>query len=212
MAEDKKAMTSEEKLLNLIRKKTPEKKAEGGSKPAPDLFGLERRSKAWQRDFFKIFQVGSRILMAFCLVLAVYIVMNLVFYAKDKKPLVTEIILENDENFSGQEAFTPQMKGFNEYDELSKKNVFALEGKTGPGADPAAPEEAVTSVVDDFTQSYKLVGIILDQYPQAVIEDAKNDRTLFLSKGEEIGGAILEKIEEGRVIFLRNGQRVELIP
>ena len=211
MDRNKKEMTSEEKLLNLIRKKAPEKKAEPASGPVPDLFGFERRSKTWQRDFFKIFQVGSRILMVFCLVLAVYIVINLVLYPKEKKIVLNDDLQDNNGTWGESESLTPAVRAFNEYEELARKNVFLTTGKPG-GETGFVSEEAAGSAADDLTQSYKLVGIILDQSPQAIIEDIKNKQTLFLFKGEEIGGAILEKIEEGRVILLRNNQRVELTP
>ncbi len=62
-----------------------------------------------------------------------------------------------------------------------------------------------------FVKSLKLVGVVLDEDPEAIVENPKKKKTLFLRKGDEVQGAIVEKILEGKIIFLYEGRKVELV-
>ena len=53
---------------------------------------------------------------------------------------------------------------------------------------------------------------MLDQDPKAILEDIKSQQTFFVSEGEEVMGATLKQIQEDKLIFIYNGQRVELVP
>ena len=64
--------------------------------------------------------------------------------------------------------------------------------------------------MQDWVKDLKLVGILLDGEPKAVIEDLKKNETLFLSPGQSLGNAVLQEIQEGKVVFVYQGQRVEL--
>ncbi|MEW5895344.1 MAG: hypothetical protein AB1650_06280 [Candidatus Omnitrophota bacterium] len=58
---------------------------------------------------------------------------------------------------------------------------------------------------------YKIVGILINQEPQAVVEKRKDRSSFFLSVGDEVDGAIVEEIHPGRVVFSSRGNRIELI-
>ena len=56
------------------------------------------------------------------------------------------------------------------------------------------------------------MGIILDSDPKVIIEDIKSKESFIISKGEEIGGAILSEVYEDKAIFLSGNETVELAP
>lgn len=55
-----------------------------------------------------------------------------------------------------------------------------------------------------------LVGIVLGENPQAVIEDKKVDKIYYLVKGQFINDFQVEDIKEGKIILNRLGKRFEL--
>ena len=66
--------------------------------------------------------------------------------------------------------------------------------------------------VMEFTQSVRLVGIIQDENPKAVVEDLINRETLFVSLGDEIKGATLSEIFGEKVIFRIGDEVIEMYP
>jgi len=70
------------------------------------------------------------------------------------------------------------------------------------------PKADTQELLGDF----KLVGIILDSEPQAILENRKKKETVFLSVGESIGKSVVEEIHKGSVIFLDGEKRIELVP
>jgi hypothetical protein len=58
----------------------------------------------------------------------------------------------------------------------------------------------------------KLIGILLDEDSKAIVEDLKEKQTHFLSRGESLGTVFLEDIQEDKVIFMYNNERVEMTP
>jgi hypothetical protein len=56
-----------------------------------------------------------------------------------------------------------------------------------------------------------LIGILIDERPQAVIEDKTTGRTYFLYEGDNFRDMVVEKILVGKVIFTYGGQTLELM-
>ena len=52
---------------------------------------------------------------------------------------------------------------------------------------------------------------MLDKTSEAIIEDMEAKQTFFLRKGERIKDAIVDEIQESKVILLYGDQRVELV-
>ena len=80
-----------------------------------------------------------------------------------------------------------------------------------------APQEVPAELVAGGQSSvaawgagYRLVGIIVDDNPRAVVEISNPRGVQFLSVGERLGDAVLEKIEEYAVSFRYQGQLVQL--
>ncbi len=79
----------------------------------------------------------------------------------------------------------------------------AQEIREGNPAVPAVPTAELIS-------SLALLGIISGDYPQAIIEDKRVQKTYYISKGQSIGELQVADIQEGKIILKRNGERFEL--
>ncbi len=68
-----------------------------------------------------------------------------------------------------------------------------------------------SSRIIEATQHFKLVGISWSDDPDVMIEDTKNQRTLFLKKGNMVDSAVkLEAVFKDKVILSYAGEEVEL--
>lgn len=162
-------------------------------------------------DLFRFLTLATRLLLVAGLGMGVYVA-YLFILVKPQHPQLTGI---KGELTKGEEISVhiapPAVKAFAEYEEvLRKRDIFNLPGsKPADGAAaPAAGPAAVPTV--DLQSSYRLVGILLDHDPRAVVEDLKSQETLFLSRGQQLGEITVEDIQQGKVILTYNGQRYEL--
>ncbi len=57
----------------------------------------------------------------------------------------------------------------------------------------------------------KLVGIVLDKNPEAIIEDEKARQTYFLKEGDIFQDVVIEKIQEGKVLLRTAEGVMELV-
>lgn len=103
---------------------------------------------------------------------------------------------------------TAGVKPFEDYQQrLQTRDLFqAPWEKSAPGAGERESSAA------QINRQLKLVGILLDQNPQAIIEDAESRQTFFVSAGERVGEARVEEIRADRVILIFHEERVELTP
>ncbi len=70
--------------------------------------------------------------------------------------------------------------------------------------------ESAKPVNADVTKDITLIGVVQGDNPQAIIEDKKNQKTYYLTKGQFIGEFQVEEIEENKVIINYKGQKFEL--
>lgn len=208
-------MTSEERLLNLIRKKNqdtaqasrenkkdnePAKKDQGAGKPK-------------QEFSFDILKISNRIFLVLSVLILAYILMT---YARgsDKGKIALDepekMIKEEKgaEKTAPVETFLEENKPFSFYQQkIERRDIFHSPwDKPQEAAD--APPAAVNA---ELPKQLKLIGVVLDDDPKAIIEDAQTRETVFLSIGESISGAVIEEIKEGKVILRLNEEKVELI-
>ncbi len=207
-----KPMTSEERLLNLIRKKNQaspnveaKKETEGPKK--------EQSTNNPKSEFrFDVLKVLNRIFFVLSLLIFGYILMK---YAggHDKK----EISLEEREETKKEEKKEEKIVSGQKL--LQENKPFALyqtkiEQRDLFHSPWDKPKEAVSDAVTantEFSKQLKLIGVVLDEDPKAIIEDTKTRETVFLSVGESISGAVIEEIKEGKVILRLNEEKVELL-
>jgi len=75
---------------------------------------------------------------------------------------------------------------------------------------PAKAEASLSPNITEIISNLKLVGIIWSNSPQAMIENAKEQRTFLLSQGEQIGQVKIKKIFQDKVVIEVEGQEQEL--
>lgn len=70
-----------------------------------------------------------------------------------------------------------------------------------------------SALAPQLKTTIRLSGIVLDQKnPQAIVEEISSGETVFLSKGQEFKGATLVDLEEGKAFFMYQNERIELTP
>jgi hypothetical protein len=209
----KKDISSEEKLLNLIRKKNPADKKEKAVKPP-------KNAPAWipstAKGFPDFTTTTFRFLLVICLGLVFYIGSHIFLFkpAGDNFLSLEAAKVEDEKESASALETAPPLKPFSEYAQaFNERDLFlsALQ-RAQTQAIAAPPEAAVAPPGFDLSQNFRLVGIIVDNDPRAVVEDVRNQRTLFLSYGDNIEGAILKEIRDGKVIFTLNDRQIELVP
>ncbi|MCA9401629.1 MAG: hypothetical protein KC713_08375, partial [Candidatus Omnitrophica bacterium] len=101
-----------------------------------------------------------------------------------------------------------QIQPFDFYRErLENTEVFIA-----PWQRESAEEQEQQEAVSPLSVRLKLVGIVMDENPQAIIEDNQAQQTYFVSVGETIAGAVVELITPDKV-KLNEGQNIlELMP
>ena len=112
-------------------------------------------------------------------------------------------------------AQVPQPPPFEEYASvIAKRDLFELPAEESPPVvqQPVVVQPIQEVVKRDLSQELRLVGIVLDGQPQAVIEDLRNKETLFLRKGETHGDIILEDVQAGKVTIRYRQELIELTP
>ncbi len=201
-------ITPEERLLKLIRKKTPHSSGDGKDsavksvKRPQNLKGLGSRG---------VFGAVNKFFMAVCVLLAGYIgyefliVKNTVLTeAPESKTTVSdsaakEMILQPESLL--------QAKPYTYYTApIEERDIF----ETPFSPTKKVAETQVVSNIPELTKNLRLVGIVLDGNSQAIIEDVEAKQTFFLHQGEGIRGSVIDEIQESRVILLYQDQRVEL--
>lgn len=198
-----KNVTSEEKLLKLIRKKGLDKRPfvavdEAHVKTSPDL---------------QVVDVGSlkllnRALLIFAVGILVYMGVHFLGAAPEKTAGLTLSAEPSQKEQSTIPAQTTEVQPFAYYQEkISQRDIFLAPWEKPKAAGDGALQET------DFTKQISIVGLVMDENnPQVIVEDLQTHQTQFMSKGDRIAGAVLEDIKEGKVIFNYNNQPVEMSP
>jgi hypothetical protein len=95
---------------------------------------------------------------------------------------------------------------FEDYQKLiNAKSIFAPP-VTQAGKAIAQEGPGLNELIKDL----RLVGIMPGEMPQAIIEDRKNNQTLFLKEGDMINDIEIKSISTGRVVLARNDETVTL--
>lgn len=105
--------------------------------------------------------------------------------AKDESSLVTKPLESYTEEFKGRQIF---------------QNPLTEDTAKGSQKSPEA----------DLLNDFSLIGIVSGENPQAIIEDKKNQKTYYVSKGQSIGAFKVEGIHEGKVILGYQGNTYDL--
>lgn len=200
-------MIAEEKLLKLIRKKPSGEGAPQSSMKTPG----GKNSFSFGGLFIKsadILLLANRLVIFVIIVIIGYIVYKF-YYLKEPVASLSSPVIENPfELTAGEGVLATELgtKPFSYYQEKMKsRDLFILPWD-------ASSDTQAKEVPLEISQKLKLVGIVLDRDPQAIMEDLGTNQTVFLSKGQTIYNATLTEIKEDKVIFLYNDEKIVFTP
>jgi hypothetical protein len=165
-------------------------------------------------------------IMAVCL--AVYI--GLRVYRLQQEPLASFLLEDDNQAHAGQYVtLKKDMLDFENYRKVLERREFFQLAVTPPSQQNGNPTQVAApsvfpTVAIDLVKYYRLVGVVMDQKPQAIVEDLRNRTTHFLFKGDMLpredaqktipqlpwGDMVVAEILPTRVTFAIDGQSVAL--
>jgi len=191
----------EERLLRLIRGR-PKKPKEASSPPkAKEYIATGSRKTP---DFYKI-----------GIVLSILVIVTSVGYTIFESMLpqpnleirhLSESVSSDEIDKEPIETLSP--KPYSYYSEyIDSRDIFQADFLSKKASDGSL-DTSLEGKLSDLT----LVGIVLDEIPQAVFEHEEEKKTYFLKEGESIGDVKVEEILEGRVTVSFEDEEFELKP
>lgn len=203
-----KSVVPEEKLLRLIRQKN-------NSAHLNDVKSSQNNKKLKKKVRIKekgagvdLLEYINRSLIFFSIGILTYIfVKHFVLDYTDARPRGLKIKIEKKRVSETKPPFYKE-KSFDYYQELfNERNVFEMPRQQS-GMDKIID---IKSTVD-LSKKLKVIGILLDKNPRAVVENLKEKQTYFISVGERIEDALVKEIHANKVVFIYDDKTVELSP
>lgn len=201
----RKETTSEEKLLKLIRKKKGEAKQGPLSlEQKVEKQEVSKKKKETKSDSLKKINI---LLVSIFILLSAYAVINY-FKSNEQDKFLAERPARTKKSAKEQKGRTKEdVKPYEYYQGfITQRDIFM-----SPWEKPNDPT-ASNVTASEFSNQYKLVGIVLDDNPQAILEETATGQSVFVHKGDTVGNARVEEIHEGKVILLYNNEKIELVP
>jgi len=203
----------EEKLLKLIRRKNTA--AVKGDAPLA-TGGPSAQTLPSIGEFggsLKIFKTFDKFLIAAIVILFGYLIYDLRFGEKE------EIIISLEESSPEPEVAAAVINEptepppFSYYaKQIKDRDIFESDQNQRITTDQLPAEiQTATPPPPDLTTKLKIVGVVLDKDPEVIVEDLEEQKTYFLHKGDRIREAVVNVIEEGKVILEYNNQTIELV-
>jgi len=161
------------------------------------------------KNSFDFLKIATRSLLFIAMISLFYMLFFLFVKQNDRPDFFIPTDLQNVGQLSSSDLFFPEAGAFDDYARvMESRDLFeAIYGREFTFGKKTTPVSDL-----DFEKNFRLVGILLDGDPRAIVEDLKNKQTLFLSEGQEVGDAVLESIEKGKVIFISGEKVIELVP
>ena len=215
----KKSTTPEEKLLRLIKSKSPTQRRPEGIKKEP--VDSDAKNKPYKppaalkvKDGAKFVAGNLSKIMIFLLIgVVVYLAIDSLlitpFYRyrigkMDYKVSTDKVQKEAKDATAQDENAAESKKPYSYYsNDIASRDIFK----------PLVQKEK-KAVGDNFKQireSLGLIGIITGEKLQAAIEDRKTKKTYFVYKGEHINDILVEDVLENKVILNYKGETFELM-
>ena len=144
-------------------------------------------------------RLAGRCLQAACLLAAVLIpfqIAGAVFRAGQLPP--QEMAFDRN---SGRENETAEDESY--HDALHNSPFFGFQ--TAQAALPAI-QSSILELVKDF----HLKGVMLTGIPEAIVQDARTQKTIFVKAGDSLGELKVKTIEEGRMVLEYFGEEKTL--
>ena len=196
------SLSSEEKLLHVIRKK-----GSGFRKEAADKNSGEKDYHWSLHSFLTI----NRVLLLGTGILFLAVLMKMSQKPRDTVKLKELDHMKTETAPLRIESFK-KTKPLDEYTaEATKRDLFELPWEK-PMQEGTGVQQPATAAQGELSQVLKVTGIVLDKNPTVIIEDTRAQQTYFLNVGDEVMGAKLKEIDADKAVFQLNEQRIELTP
>jgi len=209
MAEKK--QTPEEKLLRLIENPTHDTKEIKPLKKGLSfsLSWIKKLSLLKVKDKFKLSLFNLKTLNKAIAVISLVMIIYLVFDFVKGRPNLDQIYASSA--LGHRQEMRPssgsQMLNLSEYlSQIDKRDIFHFT--------PLKEKEHIATakeILISLSGNLKLVGIIWGKFPQAMIEDKQENKTLLLNQGDTIGKIKIKQILRDRVIINYEDQEAELM-
>ena len=186
----------EDKLLNMIRKKD-----KAVSSKNPEVEGALEKNVSG--GFDRALRTLNQVMVLIILVLAGYLLY--IFISSQNK--VDDFVVDKDSSEVNEVASLKERR--NKPYEYYAKEIEARDVFSRPEPEKEEEKKIVPESVD-LSKSLRLVGIVLGDIPEAIIEDIKSKKIFFLHQGDEILEGRVQSIKEGKVILDYKGFEAEL--
>ena len=197
-------VSSEEKLLKLIRKKN----ASAGPKK---VFDRKKNEKPVSSIAGKANFDAAKFINGMLLLIVLAVGMYIVWHGAQSGLNKNDLILEEVAAVPEVETETPvEAKPLSYYEEIvAQRDIFNTSfQKTAPTTGPQTTTQTVQPV--NPLQNVTLVGVVMDDEPQAIIHNQNTNETFFLKKGESTDGVVVENIVEEKVTVQFQGESIDL--
>lgn len=203
-------LTSEEKLLRLIRKKSKSVEA--------DRMPFQERHPTVSPDMPEPAQKAEKpmdplalSIRALAIAAGVILIIVLVKYSR-MKPLAEQTASA----IPVAEDIVPAESPVQAFDvppfDFYKQSMDGRDIFQAPWERPVSAAIVSGASAAELTRQLKLVGILLDKDPKAIVENLGTQQTFFVSPGESIGNAVVSEIQQDKVILIFGQEKVELVP
>jgi hypothetical protein len=89
---------------------------------------------------------------------------------------------------------------------LTNFDRSAVFGNASPGLSTPALQASLT----ELTKDYRLQGVVLTDEPEAIIQDARTQKTVFVKIGGQLGELTVKEIKEGLIVLQYLGEEIKL--
>ena len=202
-------ISPEEKLLRLIKKKSPSEAQVNAAavitnkpvvtgRPGRGAF-LKSRGRL---GVLRIFVISGFILS--CL----YLAFSFIFPVRGLQKVDASGNLKQG-SFNSVDELKKRIKPYEYYSRGIDNNrrIFAAALSEGELSDKDGLKEAVPL---DMVKTISLLGIIAGDIPQAIIEDKRSQKTYYLNKWQSLGEFVVDDIQEGKVVLNYKGEKFEV--
>lgn len=89
----------------------------------------------------------------------------------------------------------------------ARRRFFRMKARETP-AEPASPLSAAE--VPGLAQRYTLLGVLMGEVPRAIVRENSTNTSMFLSKGQDLDGYLVQEIFSDHILLQRDGDLINL--
>jgi hypothetical protein len=170
---------------------------------------LEKFSTGFSLEQLDV-KVANKILGFLVAILCLYFFANLVISVVNLSKTPS---LESNRPAVKVDASFPEPSGLNKaasyyLDKVRERDIFTMGSKGAAGKSKVSIVPSSKSL--EIAANLKLVGISWSSDPDAMVEDIKELKTLFVKRGDMVGEAKVQAIFKDKVVFSVGGEEFEL--